>query len=146
LTPERLQDAANATTVLPSLKPDFNDEDGKMSTVDLGDRTIDGVFAHGVRWTLLYDVNQDGQAIQRTRIHELWTSEEMQLVVRVIDGDPSGEETVWGLEKVSLSPDAALFRPPDDYEMQHRRSDGLAGNDGGFIHADFEALREWFAE
>lgn len=146
LTQARLQDAVDSTTALPSLKPDFTDEDGKMSTADLGDRTIDGLAAHGTRWTLLYDVNQDGQAVERTRIHEVWTSQQMQLIVRVIDGDPYGEETIWGLEKISLNPDPALFRPPDDYQMEHRKSDGLAETHHGFVDEDFEALQEWFAQ
>jgi len=146
LTLVRQEDAADSTAALPALKPDFTDEDGKMSTVDLGDRVIDGITAHGVRWTLLYDVNQDGQPVQRTRIHEVWTSREMQLIVRVIDGDPGGEETMWGLEKISLSPDAVLFRPPDDYEMEHRKSDGMGATHHGFVDADFEALQGWFTE
>ena len=71
-----------------------------------------------------------------TRIHEVWTSVPMQLIIRVIDGDPNGEERVWGLEKVSLAPDLELFRPPGGYEMEHRSADE---NDG-----DYEYLKTWF--
>jgi hypothetical protein len=58
LTPERLQEAVASTTLLPALGPNFTDEDGKMRTVALGDRQIETIPAHGVRWTLLYDDNK----------------------------------------------------------------------------------------
>jgi len=147
LSPQRLQETSDVTASLPAFGPDFTEEDGKMRTFDLGDREIEGTQAHGVRWTLDYDANdQAGRTVHRTRIHEVWTSAEMQLIVRVIDGDPNGEETMWGLEKISLTPDAALFRPPDDYEMQHRMSAQWAGRVDQFVHQDFDFLHEWFAE
>jgi hypothetical protein len=147
LSLQRLQETSDVTASLPALGPDFTEEDGKMRTFDLGDREIEGVQAHGVRWTLDYDANdQAGRTVHRTRIHEVWTSAEMQLIVRVIDGDPNGGETMWGLEKISLAPDDALFRPPDDYEMQHRMSAQWAGRVDQFVHQDFEFLHEWFAE
>jgi hypothetical protein len=143
LTESRLQDAAAATSKLPALDPDFSEADGEVSTADLGDRTIEGVRVHGMRWTLRYDITQDGHTVHRTRIREVWTSQEMQLIVRVIDGNPDGEETVWGLENVSFPPDAMLFhspdiyRAPDGYGTHHNKSDpGM----------DFEDLKSWFAE
>jgi len=146
LTEARLEQAADLTTALPGLGPDFTNEDGKVSTIDLGDREIEGVAAHGVRWTLRYDANQDGQTVQRTRIHEVWTSPEMQLIIRVIDGDPKGEESIWGLEKVSLEPDPALFRPPDGFEIQHRTPAQLVpwGVRDDLFAQDFEYLKSWF--
>ena len=142
VTDGRLEQAAELTTALPGLGPEFTDEDGRVSKMDLGGRAIEGIQAHGVRWTLRYDANQDGQTVRRTRIHEVWTSAEMQLIIRVIDGDPNGEESVWGLEKVSVEPDAALFRPPDGYEMQHRSLGQFGGQDWGVN--EFEYLKSWF--
>jgi len=152
LTAARLEQAVELTATLPGLGPDFIDEDGKVSNVDLGGREIEGVVAHGVRWTLRYDANQDGQTVQRMRIHEVWASAEMQLIIRVIDGDPKGEESIWGLEKISLSPDPALFQPPDGYEMEHRTRAQLRNwgvNEGSmddFAMYDFEHLKSWFAK
>jgi len=119
LTPPRLEEAVDSTASMPTLGPDFNEEDGKVSMMDLGERDIEGIPAHGERWTLLYE-GQNGQIVQRTRIFETWTSAEMQLIIKVIEGDPKGEEDVWGLERISLTPDASLFQPPDGYEMTHR--------------------------
>ena len=138
LTEARMDEAARVTGDLPKLLPDFTDEDGKVTRADLGTRTIEGVAAHGLRWTLLYEVNRDGKAVQRTRIHEVWTSEEMKLVVRVVDGNPRGVETVWGLEKISLKPDPALFEPPADYRRQRNNR----SSDGGYD--DFQELDTWF--
>jgi hypothetical protein len=61
----------------------------------------------------------------------------MKLIVRVIDGDPNGIETIWGLEKVSMHPDPAEFRAPAGYELQHQISGVWAKN-------DFEYLQTWF--
>lgn len=107
---------------------------------------MDGIQARGTRWTLRYKVNQDDQVLQRTRIHEVWTSAEMRLVVRVIDGDPDGEETIWGLEKISRTPDSSLFHPPDGYEIVHRTSAQWLPMLDHFISGDFEALHQWFAK
>jgi hypothetical protein len=139
LSEARLEETAHATGDLPDVPPDFSDKDGKVSMMDLGDRGIEGIPVHGARWTLRYDANQDGEIIQRTRIHEVWTSAELKLIVRVVDGDPHGIETVWGLKKISLSADPALFQPPGDYQLQHRKSDN------GAIH-DFEYLDSWFSK
>lgn len=84
--------------------------------------------------------------MQRTRIHEVWASVDMHLIVRVIDGDPLGEEKVRGLEKISLAPDASLFRPPEDYEMVLRTSAQWIPMLDQFISGDFNALHEWFAK
>lgn len=137
LTPARLEEAAESTSKMPDLGPDFTDEDGAVSILDMGDKDIEGIQAHGTRWTLHYDANRDGQTVKRTRIHEIWASPPMQLVVRVIDGDPDGEETVRGLEKISLAPEPSLFRPPDRFRMQHQHADHYTDD-------DFEDLKSWF--
>lgn len=146
LTSARLEEAIESTSVLPALSPDFSDGDGEVSKTDFGTRDIDGIQAHGIRWTLLYQTNQNGEIVQRTRIHEVWTSTEMHLIVRVIDGDPNGEETIWGLEKFSLTPDATLFRPPDGYAMVYRTSAQWLPMLDHFISGDFDALHQWFAK
>jgi hypothetical protein len=139
LTPARLHAAAESTSTLPDLPPAFTAQDGAPTTADMGDRDIEGIQAHGVRWTLHYDANQDNRVVHRTRIHEVWTSASMQLVVRVIDGDPAGEETVRGLEKISQAPSPTLFRPPDGFRMQHQLNDQYTDD-------DFENLKSWFEE
>jgi len=140
LTPARLKEAAETTSSVSQVGPGFSDEDGKVTRRNLGERNIEGISSHGVRWTLRYDANENGKTVRRRRIHEVWTSTEMHLVVRVIDGDPNGEETIWGLEKISLSPSPALFQPPDGYELQHRQELDTWGA------KDFDVLKTWSEE
>lgn len=143
LTQARLDEATDVTSALPSLEPDFSPEDGEVDKVDLGDSTIDGIPVHGARWTARRSVNQDGHIVYRLRIHEVWTSKEMQLIVMVIDGDPNGEEKIWGLEKISLTPEASLFRPPDGYGTHHETNSERLRIVGV---PDFEDLKSWFAQ
>ena len=139
LLQDRLERAAHATAEPPDVPAGFSDEDGKVSVADLGDKTVEGIRAHGMRTTLLYAKVVLNKTIQVTRIHEVWIAPDLKLIVRVIDGDPDGIETVWGLEKVSLSPDSALFQPPAGYELQHSKADR-------FTDHDFDYLDSWFSK
>jgi len=139
LTQAHLEETARETGELPSVPPEFTEADGKVTTTDLGDKMIEGIQAHGVRSTLQFAKEDSGQNINLTRIHEVWTAPEMKLVVRVIDGDPNGLETFWGLEKVLLAPNPSLFQPPADYKKGHEHSD-----EGTMI--DFEYLHTWFSK
>jgi hypothetical protein len=134
-----LEETAHTTGELPDVPPDFGDEDGKLSTSDLGDKSIEGIQVQGVRWTLKYTKTESGKTIHLVRIHEVWVAPELKLIVQVVDGDPDGVETVWGLEKMSLSPDSSLFQPPVEYESQHHHSDR------GIEH-DIDYLKTWFAK
>jgi hypothetical protein len=136
---KRTISANNKQAEPPDVPASFSDEDGDVSAVDLGDKTVEGILAHGVRTTLLYTKVVSSKKVQVTRIHEVWTAPDLKLIVRVIDGDPQGIQTVWGLERVSRSPDPALFQPPLDYELQHGKSDK-------YTNHDFEYLDSWFSK
>lgn len=139
LTQARLEQAVAVTTQLPDLSPPFSAEDGDIVTTDLGDKKLEGILAHGVR-TVLYRKKGDSlEGARLIRIHEVWTAPDMNLIVRVIDGEPGGVETVWGLEKISLQPDSFLFQPPAGYAMQHATTDRWT------VH-DFEYLESWFSK
>ena len=127
-----LDRAIHATSDLREPPAGFGSDDGDVRTVDLGSRAMDGVVAHGVRTTL---EKRDSHRV--LRIHEVWIAAEMKLIVRVVDGDPNGIETVWGLEKISLHPDPALFEAPAGYDRQQQVSDAWAAG-------DFEQLETWY--
>jgi hypothetical protein len=139
LSQDQLEEVARVTSEIPEVAPDIDTDATDVSTADLGDKTVEGMMAHGVRTTVIYPAGHSGNQSPITWIHEVWTAPEMKLIVRVVEGDPHGEELVWGLEKISLQPDPALFRPPDDYELQHRK------NSMPFSGHDFEVLQSWFA-
>lgn len=137
LSQEHLELAARLTSEIPNQEPEPDTDATRVSKEDLGDRVIDGIRAHGLRTTITYPVGHSRNQVPTSRIHELWISPELKLIVRAIDGDPNGVERIWGLEKISLEPDPSLFVPPDGYEMQHQKSDTWA-------EQDFEELKSWF--
>jgi hypothetical protein len=100
--------------------PSPSEVDGIISTTtkNLGERQIEGMRATGVRTTTTYSPGQNSDKPPLKLIHEEWTSPELGTVVRVIDGDPSGEETISGLEKISLQPSSSLFQRPDNYSSR----------------------------
>lgn len=149
LSQNLLERTVHATTDLPDMAADFSDEEG-VNTVDLGERVVEGVLAHGVRTTLRDTATKSGAPIHLARIHEVWTAPEMKLIIRVIDEFPNGVETIWGLEQISVSPDPSLFRPPADYTWVHRSSEWFRRNPqftvGDFTTGNFEYLESWFAK
>ena len=92
-------------------------EEREVTREDLGQKEIEGVSATGVRWTTAIPTGVPGQKATITHIHEVWTSTDLKMVIKVIDGDPRDEETITGLEHISRVPDLSLFHPPDGYEI-----------------------------
>jgi hypothetical protein len=125
-------DRMRSTSEMPDVTAQFDPAEGEPKTLDLGIKTLDGILAHGVRTTL------ESRGTHRVlRIHEVWTAQEMKLIVRVIDGDPNGVEIVRGLSRISMHTDPALFRPPEGYGMQHRDT-------GDWDTHDLDYLGTWF--
>jgi hypothetical protein len=114
LREDQVAEAERETSVLQK-PPDDSPADG-VSVRDLGERNIGGVEATGVR-TTVKQKEPDGRT--GLRIHEVWSSAKMHLVLMVIDGNPIGEETISGLLKISLTPDPSLFRPPSERILRH---------------------------
>lgn len=137
---EQVEEAERSTYELPVDSRMPHDDTG--ATVEsLGEKTIEGVRATGIRVTRSASaVDAAGNTVRRKDIHEVWTSAEMHLVLRVIDGDPQGEETVRELKHLSLSPDPALFEPPEGYAVETRDQPG----DSRFAAEDMEFLESWF--
>ncbi len=115
--------------------PDDVAEPGVM-VQRLGKRSFKGVQATGIRTTVTR-AGPDGKPA--STIHEVWTSAKMRLVLRVVDGDPQGEETVSGLTAISLSPDAKLFQLPEGRSLRHWEERDTRG----FADADVRNLGEW---
>jgi hypothetical protein len=137
LSQEHLELAARLTSEMPNLGPDVETDAAGVSKEDLGERVIEGIRARGVRTTITYPAGHLGSKVPSSEIHELWLAPEMNLIVRVVDGDSHGVQRIWGLEKISLQPDPSLFMPPAGYEIQSRQSDEWA-------ELDFEELDSWF--
>jgi hypothetical protein len=140
LRQDQLEEAARDTSEVPDIPPDVDSDASTVTAKDLGDKTIDGVTAHGVRTTVVYPAGHAANKVPITWIHEVWIAPEMKLVVRVVEGDPQGEETIWGLEKISLHPGSELFQPPEAYETQHRKTSVP------WSENDFKTLQSWFVK
>lgn len=141
VTREQAEDAERSTAAIPD-DPRVPHEDDRTAAIEsLGEKMIEGVRATGVRINrYVWAVSADGNAVRRKDIHEVWTAPEMHLVLRVIDGDPQGEETVRELKHLSLNPDPSLFQPPDGYAMQIRDQ----RRDSKFAEEDIGFLQRWF--
>jgi len=143
LSSSQVEDVENLTSAIPLEPKNASSDEANITTRNLGEKVIEGVDATGVRTTTVRWVEQHGNKTALTTIHEVWTSVQMKLILRIIDGDPRGEETISGLEHISLQPDPALFQPPAGYAVQSRDQDGRDQN--RFADEDIDLLGSWFA-
>lgn len=135
ITSEQADEAEKDTWVMPKNESTTDEDGGNIVTEDLGKKTLEGVLATGSRTTIL---RNQGQASATKTIHEVWMSEDMRLVIKVVDGDPGNAERISGLEHISLDPDSSLFAIPEGYDLQRRNTVGeYAGN-------DLTAMADWF--
>ena len=139
----QVDDAERLTLTLPG---DTFDRDGAESdgavvtTKKLEEKQVEGIRATGVRTTVVIPAGHAGNKEPITTIHEVWVSTEMQLVVKVIDGDPAKELRISGLEHVSLSADGALF-------LGHEGDRVFSWTDHPeFASEDLEHLALWFPQ
>jgi hypothetical protein len=107
LSSEQVAAAERLTSMLPDPPPDIA-EPG-VTVRALGEHDIEGVRATGFRTTTMHN---DENGKPKPTIHEVWTSAQMHLVLKVVDGDPHGDEIVSGLDHISLAPELELFKPP----------------------------------
>jgi hypothetical protein len=90
-----------------------------VTTEDLGTESIQGLDVSGQRTTTIVPPGRSGNSAPITKTYEVWTSPELQLVVKQRWRDPrTGERTV-ELKNISRAdPDPAFFRAPPDYEVK----------------------------
>lgn len=84
----------------------------------LGQTTIEGVMADGVRTTTVVPSGAIGNERPITVTDERWYSPELQTTVLSKHSDPRMGETTFRLTNISRSePAAALFQVPSDYQI-----------------------------
>jgi hypothetical protein len=121
LRDDLMADVVRETSVLERPNP----PESGVTIQDLGEKSFGGIAARGVRTTVEQNEPDGSPGV---RIHEVWTSVKMRLVLKTIDGDPKGEETVSGLLKISLAPDPSLFRPPSGKVVRHWKDQSRFGD------------------
>lgn len=98
--------------VLPQTRP------SKPEVVDSGTSTIDGLEAHGRRFTTTIQAGEIGNDELIVSTHENWYSTELGLLVREESDDPRTGKRSRELVDLSQSePDPATFQPPEGYEV-----------------------------
>lgn len=86
---------------------------------DLGQQSIEGLLVTGTRTTTVIPLGKIGNDRPITLTEEVWTSPELGIIVKQIDNDPrTGERTMELTGITKAEPDAALFHPPADYQVQ----------------------------
>jgi hypothetical protein len=90
-----------------------------VTTQNLGVQMVHDVPVSDVRTTTVVPIGRSGNDAPITKTVEVWTSQDMKLVMKEQWKDPrSGERTV-ELENFSRAePDAALFHPPQGYAVK----------------------------
>jgi hypothetical protein len=108
LTQSQIEDAEASQRPQQTVPDEFSvSQHNDVVEEDLGEAVIEGVPVTATRMTVV----RGGVTMTR----KVWTSREMQLVMKVVVKESGVQERVVGLEKVSLSPDPALFLPPTNY-------------------------------
>ena len=80
---------------------------------------MNGVMADGRRISMTFAIGTFGNDRPIVTIMEEWTSPELKIMLLRKQSDPrSGEETTTVQNLSRAEPDANLFQPPSDYEIQ----------------------------
>ncbi|MDE1163095.1 MAG: hypothetical protein PW792_14315 [Acidobacteriaceae bacterium] len=118
-TVSKLSDTSKAQSRTVNLGAAEPKKNPNVTTEDLGSQIIDGLACTGKRTTVVIPAGKNGNDKAITRTHEVWTSEEMKLIVLQKETDPRTGERVVQLEKLLREqPDSALFRAPQGYKVQ----------------------------
>jgi hypothetical protein len=101
----------------------------KVTTQNLGQKTIDGVVATGTRTTTVIPKGAQGNDRDLTTVHDVWSSEDLKLtVLDSIDDPVNGLQTLEVQGITRIEPDLAVFQPPADYvEKPFAIGGGVAG-------------------
>jgi hypothetical protein len=85
---------------------------------DLGVKTVNGVPARGTRVTTVVPSGAIGNDREFRSVSERWFSADLNMLIKSVSTDPRFGTTAYDLTNISRqTPDAALFRPPSDYEI-----------------------------
>jgi hypothetical protein len=84
----------------------------------LGQMTIEGINAVGMRITRTTPANTIGNAEPLVAVTETWRSPELNIVLLTKNSNPQHGDTVYKLVNIQrVEPDPALFQIPPDYEV-----------------------------
>jgi hypothetical protein len=119
-TVAKMKDKSDVTPVAaPRPKPSDSRPQLEVTKQDLGSQTIDNLVVTGEMTTTVIPAGRVGNDQPLTMTHEVWTSDEMKLVLLQKWSDPrSGVRTTQLADFKRAEPDAALFRVPAGYQVK----------------------------
>src|SRR5712692_10392644 len=96
------------------------DQQEEPKTESLGTQTMEGVAVEGKRVTRLIPAGQIGNTQPIEITSEVWTSPDLQVIVRSKHSDPRFGETVYQLTGIQrVEPDHSLFEIPAGYAVKN---------------------------
>jgi hypothetical protein len=97
----------------------------QISRENLGEKTIDGIYAQGTRTTRIYPAGSQGNDRDITVINERWVSPEMGVEILTKTNDPRTGDTTMEVQNLDRSePNPALFQVPEGYKIEQRQQPG----------------------
>ena len=107
---------AGFSTTLPSSMPRPIHE--PPTSEDLGTTTIQGLEAHGHRFTTVVPAGQIGNDKPLMRVNESWMASGLGFPLRSVNDDPQSGKSTTEVVNLDLSePPLSAFLPPDDYKV-----------------------------
>jgi hypothetical protein len=93
-------------------------EGPQVSTVDLGNNTIEGLAATGKQITMTVPAGEIGNSEPIKTVREIWTSTALQIPVMETSTNPEFGTSKMQLTAVTQAePDASLFQIPSNYKV-----------------------------
>jgi tetratricopeptide (TPR) repeat protein len=107
-----------AGTPKPVQSPATTSGTAPAKTEELGHRMIDGLLASGKRTTRVIPPGRMGNNAPITVTREVWTSDELKVVVSEVTADPKEGKRTSELQDIQRTePDPSLFHLPAGYEI-----------------------------
>lgn len=117
--PEDTPKPAETVSLTPASGANSRRPQPIITTENLPEEVLQGVAVDVVKTTTIVPAGRSGNDADITKTHEVWTSQEMKLVLKEEWSDPrTGLRTVDLADFVRGDPDAALFRPPPDFTVK----------------------------
>ncbi len=111
---ERKQEIAVQPRVVSDSRPQ-----PVVTKEDLGTVMLEGLPVTDVRTTTIVPAGRAGNDAPITKTHEVWTSQDLKLVMKQQTEDPRTGVTIVELQDFSRAePDAKLFRVPAGYTVK----------------------------
>ncbi len=90
-----------------------------VTTENLSSEIIEGLPVDVVKTTTIVPPGRAHSDAPITRTHEIWTSQDMKLVMKEESTDPrTGDLTIWLTKFSRAEPDPAMFRAPPGYQVK----------------------------